>query len=221
VKAKTWIVTASVVSLCLLNSGCAQAQFGQVTLPQAMQNARNLEVAGRWNEAGLAWYRVVMEQVAGPPGTGNLQMPMPFRQYCMRRAIACYTRAANDSDPMDGSDPVTPDGKQMLLGMYQQMTRLEPDNPLWDLLLAQAECARGAYVEAKTYLMNSVARTGGDPRVRARAQLLLSHIANFQDADWQRIAAEDAATADKRRRMKKVPQRRIIDGHEFYIIDPN
>jgi len=216
-KLKTLIATIAVLATFFWNANAAFAQFGQVSLSSAMQNARSLEAAGRWDEAGMAWYKVVMEQVAGPPGVGSLQMPLSFRQNCMRRAIACYTRAANESGSSDDNST----GKQMLLGMYQQMTRLEPDSPTWDLLLAQAECARGAYVEAKEYLEKSVAKTGGDQRVRERSQVLLSHVANFQAADWQRIAAEDAATAEKRRRLQKVPRRMVFQGKDYWIIDPN
>lgn len=186
---KNAIVMASFVVSQAVPSPCF-AQSAQ--LIGEVQQVRSMEASGNYLSAGEGYYGILENECIernDPSATRGFQAALG------RRAVACLTVAARKD--MEREDPgggwEHSEALNMLMRCWNIMNRLEPNNPVWQYLMATRACSEGRYVEARRSLQAALRTTGGQPSVRQKAKALLSHINRYADNDQAKIVAEDRA----------------------------
>jgi len=151
-----------------------------------------MEAGGDYLSAGESYYSILENECIernDPTASRGFQAALG------RRAVACLTIAARKDmqheDPGGGWEHS--EALAMLMTCWKVMSKLEPNNPVWEYLSATRACSEGRYVEARRSLQASLRTTGGQPSVRQKAKALLSHITRYADNDQAKMLAEDRA----------------------------
>lgn len=181
-----------VVSLVIPQLIAAPVFAQSARLVGEVQQAHQSEVSGDYLSAGESYYGILQNDCIernDPTATRGFQAALG------RRAVACLTIAARKDmqreDPGGGWEHS--EALNMLMTCWGVMSKLEPNNPVWEYLSATRACSEGRYVEARRSLQYALRTTGGQASVRQKAKALLSHINRYADNDQARMVAEDRA----------------------------
>jgi len=182
----------SLVSLLIPFTTAFPVSAQSARLVGEVQQARSMEASGNYRSAGEAYYGILENDCIernDPTASRGFQAALG------RRAVACLTVAARQEmqheDPGGGWEHS--EALNMLMNCWRVMSKLEPNNPVWEYLMATRACSEGRYVEARRSLQAALRTTGGQASVRQKAKSLLSHIGRYADNDQAKMIAEDRA----------------------------